>query len=113
MLALRVKAVEPEAIFVNDGIYGGMAEWRDLGPMGRLRVVDPEGRLRAGRAQDRVVFGPTCDSLDRLPEPLALPAGIKDGDFIICEGMGAYSRALVTGFNGYGARRVVRMPAGC
>jgi len=27
--------------------------------------------------------------------------------------MGAYSGALVTGFNGYGARRVVRMSAAC
>ncbi|WP_370046072.1 MULTISPECIES: type III PLP-dependent enzyme [Salipiger] len=113
MLALKVKAVEAEALFVNDGIYGGMAEWRDLGMAGRVRVVDPAGRLRGGRAQPRIVFGPTCDSLDRLPEPMALPAAIEEGDFVICEGMGAYSRALVTGFNGYGARGVVRMSAAC
>ena len=113
MLALKVKAVEAEALFVNDGIYGGMAEWRDLGMAGRVRVVDPAGRRRDGRAQPRIVFGPTCDSLDRLPEPMALPAAIEEGDFVICEGMGAYSRALVTGFNGYGARRVVRMSAAC
>ncbi|WP_417743302.1 type III PLP-dependent enzyme [Salipiger sp.] len=109
MLALRVKAVEADALFVNDGIYGGLAEWRDLGAMGRVRVIDPSGRLRAGPAQARIVFGPTCDSLDRLPEPMPLPATIAEGDFLICEGMGAYSRALVTGFNGYGARRVVPM----
>jgi len=113
MLALKVKAVEAEAVFVNDGIYGGMAEWRDLGMAGRVRVVDPAGRLRDGRAQPRIVFGPTCDSLDRLPEPMALPAAVAEGDFVICEGMGAYSGALVTGFNGYGARRVVRMSAAC
>ncbi|EAU45643.1 type III PLP-dependent enzyme [Salipiger bermudensis] len=113
LLALKVKAVEAEALFVNDGIYGSMAEWRDLGMAGRVRVVDPAGRRRGGRAQPRIVFGPTCDSLDRLPEPMALPAAIEEGDFVICEGMGAYSRALVTGFNGYGARRVVRMSAAC
>ncbi|MAB07105.1 MAG: ornithine decarboxylase [Rhodobacteraceae bacterium] len=113
MLALRVKTVEEEAVFVNDGIYGGMAEWRDLGPMGRLRVVRPDGLPRGGALRARIVFGPTCDSLDRLPEPVVLPEAIREDDYIVFEGMGAYSRALVTGFNGYGARRIVRMTAGC
>jgi ornithine decarboxylase len=113
MLALRVKAVEDAAVFLNDGIYGGMAEWRDLGPMGRLRVVTPEGLPRGGATRGRIVFGPTCDSLDRLPDPVALPEGIREDDFIVFEGMGAYSRALVTGFNGYGARRIIRMTTAC
>ncbi|MCR8550677.1 type III PLP-dependent enzyme [Salipiger sp. P9] len=113
LLVLRVKAVEEAAVFLNDGIYGGMAEWRDLGPMARLRVISSEGLPRGGACRDRVVFGPTCDSLDRLPDPVALPEAIREGDYIVFEGMGAYSRALVTGFNGYGARRIVRMSAAC
>jgi len=43
---------------------------------------------------------------------VALPEDLAEGDFLLIEGMGAYSRALVTGFNGYGARSMVRMPAG-
>jgi len=112
MLALRVKAVAPEAVFLNDGIYGGLAEWRDMGPLDRLRIFAPDGTARSGAGLPRVVFGPTCDSLDRLPEPVALPEDLAEGDFLLIEGMGAYSRALVTGFNGYGARSMVRMPAG-
>ncbi|EPX75972.1 type III PLP-dependent enzyme [Salipiger mucosus] len=113
ILALRVKAVTPEAVFLNDGIYGGMAEWRDLGPIDRLRVFTEEGTPRAGRPVPRIAFGPTCDSLDRLPDELALPDTLSEGDYLVFEGMGAYSRALVTAFNGYGVRRVVRMTAGC
>lgn len=113
LLVLRVKAVEEGAVFLNDGIYGGMAEWRDLGPMGRLRVITPDGLPRGGAVHDRVVFGPTCDSLDRLPDPVALPEAVAEGDYIVFEGMGAYSRALVTGFNGYGARRIVAMTTAC
>ncbi|APZ51643.1 type III PLP-dependent enzyme [Salipiger abyssi] len=113
LLVLRVKAVGDDAVFLNDGIYGGMAEWRDLGPMARLRVVTPEGLPRGGAARERIVFGPTCDSLDRLPESVALPEAIREGDYLVFEGMGAYSRALVTGFNGYGARRIVAMTSAC
>ncbi|EIE51989.1 Orn/DAP/Arg decarboxylase 2 [Citreicella sp. 357] len=109
LLVLRVKAIDDAAIFVNDGIYGGMAEWRDLGPMGRIRVMAPDGLPRPGPARGRIVFGPTCDSLDRLPDPVPLPESLTEGDYIVLEGMGAYSRALATGFNGYGARRIVRL----
>ncbi|WP_417719672.1 type III PLP-dependent enzyme [Salipiger sp.] len=111
ILALRVKAVGPEAVFLNDGIYGGMAEWRDIAPMDRVRVIAADGMARSGPLRARVVFGPTCDSLDRLPDPVPLPETIAEGDYVIFEGMGAYSRSLVTAFNGYGVRQVVRMSA--
>lgn len=111
MLALRVKAVERDAVFLNDGIYGGMAEWRDMGSMQRLRVVSALGLPRGEEVAPRIVFGPTCDSIDRLPDPLPLPVTLAEGDYLVFEGMGAYSRSLVTGFNGYGAKRVVRMTA--
>jgi ornithine decarboxylase len=54
-----------------------------------------------------VGYGPTCDSIDRLPDPLPLPDDLEDGDHILIAGMGAYTRSLSTGFNGYGLRDVV------
>ena len=102
-LAARVKALRPNgAIFLNDGIYGALAESRDIGCPDRLRVLAPDGRARTGTARERVVFGPTCDSLDRLPAPLALPCDLTEGDYLLIAGMGAYARSLATGFNGYG-----------
>ena len=102
-LAARVKTLrECGAIFLNDGIYGGLYEARDIGCTDRIRVLGRDGQWREGKPQDRVVFGPTCDSIDRLPDPVALPGDIAEGDYVIFDGMGAYSRSLATAFNGYG-----------
>jgi len=54
-----------------------------------------------------VVFGPTCDSIDRLPDPLPLPSDLAEGDYLLIAGMGAYTRCLSTDFNGYGLREIV------
>jgi len=107
-LALRVKALRPDgSVFLNDGIYGGLAELRDLPMTERLRVLRPDGAARQGPARPRVVFGPTCDSLDRLPEPVPLPEDICEGDWLIFPGMGAYSLVTSTGFNGYGLTDII------
>jgi len=102
-LATRVKALRPNgAVFLNDGIYGAMSELRDICGSDRVHVVCPEGRGRGGAAVERVVFGPTCDSLDRLPDPVVFPAETQEGDYVLFSGMGAYSLAIATRFNGYG-----------
>ncbi|WP_333908208.1 type III PLP-dependent enzyme domain-containing protein [Thalassococcus lentus] len=108
-LAVRIKAKVPGAVYLNDGIYGGLSEWRDLLPGSRLRVISADGVERTGRSEPTTIFGPTCDSLDKLPSPVALPGDCADGDHVLLEGMGAYAAAITTGFNGYGARRVVTL----
>ncbi len=108
-LALRVKAVDGDTVFLNDGIYGGLAEWRDMVAGDRIRVISTTGQARRARLRARIVFGPTCDSLDRLPDPLDLPGDIAPDDYVLFAAMGAYARAITTGFNGYGARRVVTL----
>lgn len=101
-LVLRVKAVRPDgSLVLNDGIYGGLAEWRDM-PAGEMRLVTADGAARATSMAPRVIWGPTCDSLDRLPYPVDLPADVQAGDYIFCPGMGAYSQSIATRFNGYG-----------
>ena len=108
-LIARVMALRGDgAVVLNDGIYGGLAEWRDLPRAPRLRVLDPAGRMRGGLRRTRVVYGPTCDSIDRLPEPVALPDDVAEGDTVVFPGMGAYSAALATRFNGYGDLAHVR-----
>lgn len=106
-LAARVKTVRDDgSIFLNDGIYGGLAEAPILGNVDRIQVASADGP-RIGDPTARVVFGPTCDSLDRLPDTLALPADLASGDWILFHGLGAYSTATVTRFNGYGAIDIV------
>ncbi|KUF12071.1 ornithine decarboxylase [Pseudoponticoccus marisrubri] len=106
-LALRVRAAGDGAVFLNDGIYGGLSEWRDLGPASRITVLAPDGQARGGPVQPMTVFGPTCDSLDRLSDRVALPASLAEGDYLLFAASGAYAAALSTSFNGYGARRIV------
>lgn len=102
-LGAGVKAIRDGGdVFLNDGIYGGLAEAVILGAVDRLAVYAPDGEARCGPRLDRVVFGPTCDSLDRLPGEVALPADMQEGDVVLFQGMGAYSTATVTRFNGYG-----------
>jgi ornithine decarboxylase len=107
-LALKVKAERAcGSLFLNDGIYGALAEAPLMGAVERVRVVSPEGRPRAGAPRARVLYGPTCDSIDRLPEPVDLPGDVVEGDYLLIEGMGAYSTATTTRFNGYGGYEVV------
>lgn len=109
-LCTRVKALRPDgSIFLNDGIYGAMAEMRDISALERVRCIAPAAR--SAQTKRRVVFGPSCDSLDRLPEPVALPEDIQEGDHVVFDGMGAYSLTLATRFNGYGGLQVITVGA--
>jgi ornithine decarboxylase len=67
-----------------------------------MEVRSPEGVVRTGELVGRIVFGPTCDSVDRLPGDVMLPADMAEGDFVLFYGMGAYSTVTVTRFNGFG-----------
>lgn len=103
-LITRVKGVRDGAhVFLNDGVYGGLAELPIIGNIDRIEVLDPQGNPRGGERAGRVLFGPTCDSVDRLPGEMALPEDIAEGDFVIFHGAGAYSTVTNTRFNGFGA----------
>lgn len=111
-LAARVKALRAGgAVYLNDGTYGGLLEARDIGAPGRIAALAPDGTPRRGAPVSRTVFGPTCDSLDRLPAPLPLPGDLAEGDYLLFAGMGAYSLSLATRFNGYGPGETVTVAA--
>jgi ornithine decarboxylase len=102
-LAARVKAVRDDThVFLNDGVYGTLTELPMIGVIDRMDVLTAEGVKRQGDIQPRIVFGPTCDSVDRLPGELPLPSDIAEGDFVIWHGMGSYSTVTNTRFNGFG-----------
>lgn len=102
-LAARVKALRDGThVFLNDGVYGTLTELPLIGVIDRLQVVAPDGSPRSGKAEPRIVFGPTCDSVDRLPGEIPLPADIAEGDYIIWHGMGSYSVVTNSRFNGFG-----------
>ncbi|MDR0808154.1 MAG: type III PLP-dependent enzyme [Gemmobacter sp.] len=101
--AAKVKAVRDGGhVFLNDGVYGALAELPLVGVIDRIEVADGEGRRRDSALSSRIVFGPTCDSVDRLPGELMLAEDIAEGDYLVIHGMGAYSIATNTRFNGFG-----------
>ena len=48
-------------------------------------------------------YGPTCDDLDHMAGPFALPGDVAASDYIEIGMLGAYGCAMRTGFNGFGA----------
>ncbi len=102
-VAAPVKAVRDGThVFLNDGVYGSLTELNMIGVIDRTAVLMQDGRRREGAVRDLIVFGPTCDSFDRLPGELPLPGDIAEGDCLIFQGMGAYSTVTNTRFNGFG-----------
>ncbi|RVT85505.1 type III PLP-dependent enzyme [Rhodobacteraceae bacterium CCMM004] len=111
-LATEVRAVRDGGhVFLDDGIYGGLAELPLIGIIDRITVLDGDLRPRTGAPVPRVIFGPTCDSMDRLPGEVALPGDIAEGDRVLFAGMGAYCTATCTRFNGFGALETVTVMA--
>jgi ornithine decarboxylase len=96
-----------DRLYLNDGIYGSFDEQRFAGfdedyPPTALSL-SPTGKVKApgGAPRPFRVFGPTCDSADKLPRPLMLPDGIGNGDYILFDAMGAYTVSSRSSFNGY------------
>ena len=102
-LAARVKALRDGIhVFLNDGVYGALAELPMIGVIDRIEVLTAQGEKRKGEPVPRIVFGPTCDSVDRLPGEIPLPVDLAEGDFVVWQGMGSYSTVTNTRFNGFG-----------
>jgi ornithine decarboxylase len=96
----QVQLRKEEQLYINDGIYGSLSETVDAGlklPARLVRIGDDS----KSPSMDFTLNGPTCDSLDVLPSPFALPNDVREGDWIEIDRVGAYSNALATRFNGF------------
>jgi ornithine decarboxylase len=111
-LVTRVLHRDGDRLYLNDGVWGSLIE--PLLARGRFRFparVLHGGQVVGGSPRLFTVFGPTCDSLDRLPEPLPLPASVRTGDWIEFGLIGAYSLSNRTAFNGIYPDRFVEIDA--
>ena len=104
-LFAKVQLRKTDMLYIAEGVYGGLLSsqnwlqfpakaWRDGSPL-------------AGVTQEYTIFGPTCDSLDKLGFPYALPHDITEGDWVQFENIGAYSTSLRTTFNGFYTSEIV------
>lgn len=102
-LVVQVELRRGDALHVNDGIYGSLSDAGRPGfrfPARRIRG-DSGGEEPGAPLRPFTLFGPTCDSADRMPGPFLLPADIDEGDWIELGQLGAYGACLRTRFNGF------------
>ncbi len=96
---VRVELRKEDALYLNDGVYGTLAELTFPELVLPTRLVRPFGP-HSQEDRDFRFFGPTCDSLDAAEGPFRLPSDIRTGDWIEVGQVGAYGVVLSTGFNG-------------
>jgi ornithine decarboxylase len=80
-VVLQVQARRGGALYVNDGVYGSLADAGALGFRYPVRLIRPGGGA-AAETVDFSLFGPTCDSADVMCGPFHSPAGAREGDWI-------------------------------
>jgi ornithine decarboxylase len=107
---VQVQLRRGDTLYVNDGVYGNLSD------AGALGFRFPARRIRLGEANDPIerladfaLFGPTCDSADRMRGPFRLSADMREGDWIELGQLGAYGACLRTGFNGFGRADLVEV----
>lgn len=111
-LLVQVHLRKGASLYINDGVYGTLSELNIGKLTPPVRLIRKGGRPTSRDFAPFRIFGPTCDSLDVLPEPFVLPDDVTDGDWIEIGQVGAYSNALASPFNGFYTDTVVEIGDG-
>lgn len=82
--------------YLNDGMYGS---FNCVHFDHALPLVCPFNE-RDGQRYKSVIFGPTCDSMDKISDDVLLPE-LAIGEWCYVEDFGAYTCAAASGFNGF------------
>ena len=100
-LVVRIDGRRGQELFINDGAYGCLFDAGHSDLTFPVRPGQPE-RFEDVALVPFSLWGPTCDSIDRMPGPFLLPETIGEGDYIEIGNVGAYGRVLANRFNGFG-----------
>ena len=109
-VVVQVQLRRGDTLFVNDGVYGNLSDAGALGfrfPARRIRLGEADADQ--GPLADFALFGPTCDSADRMRGPFRLPTDMRESDWVELGQLGAYGACLRTGFNGFGKSELVEV----
>ena len=99
-LLVQVQLRKDAALYLNDGVFGSLAEMALSSLRMPVRLLRRGGDAAAATLP-YTLYGPTCDGLDVLPGTFELPADAREGDWLEFGQIGAYSNALATRFNGF------------
>jgi ornithine decarboxylase len=104
-VVVQVQARRDGALYVNDGVYGSLADAGALGWRYPVRLI----RTSTAGVRPFTLFGPTCCSLDRMEGGFPLPEDVAEGDWIEVGQLGAYGASLRTAFNGFDRGHLVEV----
>ena len=99
-VVVQVQLRRNESLYINDGVFGNFAE----SLLNQFELTAAVLRLDGGYSPELApftIYGPTCDSHDRLPMVVYLCGDVREGDWIEFSNLGAYSNAMATTFNGF------------
>ena len=108
-VVVQVQARRGNMLYVNDGVYGSLADAGALGFRYPVRMIRPDAGPSDVKLCGFGFFGPTCDSADVMRGPFHLPEDIAEGDWIEIGQLGAYGACLRTGFNGFDRARIAEV----
>jgi ornithine decarboxylase len=109
-VVVQVQGRRGDALYVNDGVYGALSDAGLPGFTFPVRLIRPDAPPAPSPAlREFTLFGPTCDSADRMRGPFPLPDDVREGDWIEIGQLGAYGACLRTGFNGFDRARIVEV----
>jgi ornithine decarboxylase len=99
-LIVKVELRKDDYLYINDGTYGSLFDAGVLGFVFPSKLIN-DHKINSTDLTPFSFYGPTCDSLDYMKGPFYLPNEIKEGDYIEIGQVGAYAKAMATGFNGF------------
>lgn len=107
-IVVQVQGRRGQTLYVNDGVFGSLADAGALGFRYPVRLIRPDAAA-ADELTPFALFGPTCDAADMMRGPFLLPADTAEGDWIEIGQLGAYGACLRTGFNGFDRARIIEV----
>lgn len=95
---------------MNEGVYGAfnciMFDHQVVDPY----VLSMDGSFHISDSEPvslSSVWGPTCDSIDRVCRSVELPGALRVGDWLGFNNMGAYTISAASRFNGFQLSEVI------
>lgn len=98
------------SVYINDGIYGAfnciLFDHQKIEPY----VLSMNDSFHISSSEPMCacsVWGPTCDSIDCVCAVTHLPDGLRVGDWLGFDNMGAYTLCAASQFNGFEVSNVI------
>ncbi|KAF5345661.1 hypothetical protein D9757_014207 [Collybiopsis confluens] len=96
--------------YINDGVYGAFNCILFDHQVAHPYVLSMDGSFHVPSSEPvclSSVWGPTCDSIDCVCPKTELPRGLRVGDWLGFDNMGAYTVCAASQFNGFEVSKVV------